>query len=90
MADFLEIEIDSAKFDEIVAHCGLEHMRSKADKEAAFLKDVFKNGATSFFFKGTNGRWKDVLTAEDNARYAAEVAKHLTPEAAVWLETGKV
>jgi hypothetical protein len=31
-----------------------------------------------------------VLTADDIARYEAEVAKNLTPDAAQWLATGRL
>ena len=30
---------------------------------------VFENGADSFFHKGTNGRWRDVLTPAQLDRY---------------------
>ena len=30
---------------------------------------MFKNGGTTFINKGTNGRWRDVLTPDDIARY---------------------
>ena len=42
-----------------------------------------------FFFKGTNGRWRDVLTREDLAEYDTAVARALTPECAAWLERGR-
>jgi aryl sulfotransferase len=90
IAQFLEIEIDPARFEDIVAHCSLDYMRRKADTEDEILKAIFKNGANTFFFKGTNGRWKDILTAEDNARYQREVEQRLSPECAHWLETARL
>jgi aryl sulfotransferase len=54
------------------------------------MKGVFwKGGATTFINKGTNGRWKDLLTAEDIEQYQAVVADRLTPDCAHWLETGE-
>jgi aryl sulfotransferase len=50
---------------------------------------VFDGGATSFFNKGTNGRWRDVLTAEDIARYEQTARRELGEECARWLATGK-
>jgi aryl sulfotransferase len=39
-------------------------------------------------FKGTNGRWKDVLSADDLALYEAAMKKTLPPDCAHWLEVG--
>jgi hypothetical protein len=38
----------------------------------------------------TNGRWRDILTADDMAHYEAGLARNLTPECAAWLATGKL
>ena len=51
---------------------------------------IFDGGARVFINKGTNGRWRDVLTEEDIARYEAEVARNLTPDWAKWLATGEL
>jgi aryl sulfotransferase len=40
--------------------------------------------------KGTNGRWRDVLTAEECARYERMAIAELYPECARWLATGGV
>ena len=49
---------------------------------------AFRGGAGSFFYKGVNGRWRDVLTDEDLALYEAAKARVLSPECAAWLERG--
>jgi aryl sulfotransferase len=90
VAEYLGIAIDPARFDAIVDHCSLEYMRRKAESDAEFFKAVFTDGAKSFFFKATNGRWKDVLTDADNVRYQEEVARHLSADCATWLETGRL
>ena len=46
---------------------------------------IFEGGASRFFHKGTNGRWRDVLTEEDLARYESAAAR-LDPELRAWLE----
>ena len=51
---------------------------------------VFENGADSFFHKGTNGRWRSVLTPEQLDRYDALVADGLSDDAANWLESGSL
>ena len=64
IAAFLGIEIDESRFPAMIEHCGIDYMR-RAASEAPVLDMIFKNGSTTFFNKGTNGRWKDVLTAAD-------------------------
>jgi len=46
-------------------------------------------GAETFINKGTNGRWRDILTAEDIARYEATALAELGPECAAWLASGE-
>ena len=42
----------------------------------------------SFFFKGTNGRWVDVLTPEDLELYEQARQRVLSADCAEWLEKG--
>lgn len=88
IAEFLGIEIDKARFPAIVEHCGFAFMQKIAVEDDR-PKRTLRDGSV-FVNKGTNGRWRDVLTADDIARYHAEAAKHLSVEAAAWLETGKL
>ncbi len=61
----------------------------KADEEAAADEpQFFAGGNASFINKGTNGRWREVLTDDDLALYEATKAKVLPPECAEWLENG--
>jgi aryl sulfotransferase len=88
IASFLDIELDAATLERVIEHCGFDYMQRKAVEFEATRTSILTGGAKSFIYKGTNGRWKDILTSEDLARYEAEVARHLTPECARWLETG--
>lgn len=89
IADFLEIEVDPELWPAILKHCSFEHMRMLAARDEG-LKHVFKDGGATFINKGTNGRWREVLTPDDLAKYDAAVTRNLSPEAAVWLETGRL
>ena len=40
------------------------------------------------FNRGTNRRWRDVLTADDVALYTAAARRELPPDLERWLETG--
>ena len=51
---------------------------------------LFDGGGGSFINKGTNGRWKDVLSADEIAKADLIAAKNLTPDCAHWLRTGEL
>jgi hypothetical protein len=65
-------------------------MRGEAHESGAHdtMSFVFEGGADRFFYKGDNGRWRDVLTADDLALYDAAAAT-LDPELRTWLEGGR-
>jgi len=84
---FLEIEVHEASWPEAVARCTFEEMRENSGKVGDFER-VFEGGAKSFLFKGTNGRWREVLTEAELYRYHRRVEELLSPEAARWLEHG--
>lgn len=88
IAAFLEIDIDPGTFPAIVDHCSFEFMKKIAMADERPKRNLTDGGV--FVNKGSNGRWRDILTAEDIARYQAEAAKHLSPTAARWLETGRM
>lgn len=94
LASFLNIGFDEAKWSSILEHCSFEYMRTKAmEKDDPLLKGggaTLKGGGATFFNKGTNGRWRDVLSASDIARYEAEATRQLMPECADWLATGRL
>jgi len=86
IAEFLEIEVEPSRWPVILEHCGFDWMKAHA-AQAAPLGGVFwDGGAGTFIHKGTNGRWRDVLTAEDCARYEATARRELGEECAAWLE----
>jgi len=43
----------------------------------------------TFLNKGTNGRWKDVLTPDDITSYRTRAAQELPPALNAWLENGR-
>lgn len=89
IARFLEIHVDRSAWPTIVEHCSFDYMRAAA-KKVEGLDKFFQGGGETFFHKGTNGRWKDVLSAEEIARCDLVAARYLTPDCARWLKTGKL
>jgi aryl sulfotransferase len=55
-----------------------------------FAAQAWDHGAQRFLYKGTNGRWKDVLTPADLDAYAKQVKAELSPGLAAWLEGGRL
>lgn len=89
IAAYLSIPLDEAVMPRIVEHCSFDHMQ-RAAASVEFLNMAFKGGAKAFFNKGTNGRWKDVLSAEEIAKADEVAAQNLTPDCAHWLKTGEL
>lgn len=89
IADFLDIGIDPEKLPRMLKHCSLEHMKERA-AHVEWLEKMFDGGGRTFVHKGTNGRWKDVLTPAEIARCDEVAAKYLTPDCAHWLKTGEM
>lgn len=88
IADFLGLAIGDAEIETVVRECHIDRMREIAGRGDPILDAVFEGGANRFFFKGTNGRWRDVLDAEDLALYEDAKQRVLEPECAHWLEHG--
>jgi aryl sulfotransferase len=72
----------------VVERCTFAGMKARPDEINDFDR-LFIGGADTFLFKGTNGRWRDVLTAEELAAYDRAVDERLSPEAAAWLARGR-
>jgi len=91
IADFLDIDIAESDWPRLVEHCTFDYMKKNGDKLSAPVNDFFEGGLqNSFIYKGTNGRWRDILTADDLAKYQRVVQSQLSPECARWLETGEL
>ena len=90
IARFLDIEIDEANWPAMVEHCTFDYMKKTASAHSPVLDMVFQGGGNTFFNKGTNGRWRDVLTAADLQKYDDAVRANLTPECARWVATGEI
>lgn len=88
IADFLEIEVPADRWPAILEYCSFSFMKANADKAAPLGGQIFKGGGKTFINKGTNGRWRDVLTASEVAAYEERALDELGPECARWLADG--
>jgi aryl sulfotransferase len=87
IAQFLDIELQEGQWPAVVERCTFEGMR-RADKKVGDFEGFFEGGLEGFVYKGTNGRWRDVLNDDDIAAYRRKIAKALPPDAAEWVEFG--
>ncbi|WP_276391999.1 sulfotransferase domain-containing protein [Eudoraea chungangensis] len=89
IADFLEIPIDESKWEQILEHCSFGYMKSNAALSAPLGGAFWEGGAKTFINKGTNGRWRDVLTTEEIRKYDSLAEQKLSAECARWLAMGE-
>jgi aryl sulfotransferase len=89
IADFLEIDIPDALWPKIMLHCSFDYMKAHAEEVTPLGGAIFEGGAKTFINKGVNGRWRDVLTAEESAAYERTALEKLGPDCARWLATGE-
>ena len=90
IANFLAIPLREQTLSAVIDVVSLEVMRDRAERLAPGMKSVWTEGAATFFFKGTNGRWKDVLSAEEVKLYDETATRVLTPDCRAWLEQGRI
>jgi aryl sulfotransferase len=90
IADFLGIATPTPLLAELAEAARFETMKRQGEEMLPQLRMAFDHGADRFINKGSNGRWKDFLTAEDIARYEALVGRRLSPALAAWLEGGRL
>lgn len=88
LARFLDIEATPADLQRIAASAHIDSMREAAQRNDADWSAAFQGGARGFFYKGSNGRWRDVLDDDDLALYADTTSRLLDPAALAWLENG--
>ncbi len=89
IAAFLEIDVAEDHWPSLVHNATFSTVKKNPETVVSEQANmVFKDGAQAFIYKGTNGRWKDVLTQAELAQYDAVKSRAVSPDCAAWLETG--
>jgi len=88
IAAFLGIEVPEDQWPTILHQTSLDYMKQQAAR-MEHMDMVFQGGGSTFINKGTNGRWKDVLTAEEVRKADEVAARNLTEDCARWLRAGE-
>jgi len=90
ISEFLEIDTPEDRLPALAAAAEFNAMKADGAALLPGIEQAFDRGADRFLNKGVNGRWRDVLTAEDLARYEAAARRKLSPSLASWLEHGRL
>lgn len=90
IADFLDIKVSSEILSGIAHTVTFENAKQRAEQLLPNAHQTWIGGAQTFINKGTNGRWRSVLTDEDLKLYADAAARELTPDCQIWLENGRL
>lgn len=83
VATFLDVEVDESLWPQLVERCTFASMKQRSAEIADFDR-LFIGGADTFLYKGTNGRWRDVLTADEVAAFDEQSAQRLPAQANTW------
>lgn len=84
VADHLGIRVAEGAWPELVGAARFESMKSSG-RELLGPMDRFVGGPDAFLYKGSNGRWREALTADDLELYE-KMAGALDPALRDWLE----
>lgn len=86
---FLDIPVNEAVWPSLVGAAGFETMRENGASLMPSGGQVWDGGHEAFFHKGTNARWRDVLTERDIAAWKDRVLREVSPNLARWMENGR-
>jgi aryl sulfotransferase len=90
VAEFIGTPIDESRWEVIVTHCSFDYMKTHATRSVPLAGAFWDGGAQAFIHKGTNGRWREVLSPDEIAKYERVAGEALDPDCARWLATGEM
>jgi aryl sulfotransferase len=88
VAAFLSIE-PTERWPSLVEAATFTAMRRDGPVLLGLASDLFEGGSDRFLFAGSNGRWRDLMSADDLALHE-QAASRLPPALARWLEHGRL
>jgi aryl sulfotransferase len=89
VAEFLGVEASPERLSQTAASVSFARMKERGAQYAPGQGAHWKGGADTFMNKGTNGRWRDVLSDEELALYDAACERTLSDACRTWLEQGR-
>ena len=88
IANYLGIEINENIWPAVVDKATFKTMKANAKDVVYGGGDFLVGGPQQFINKGTNGRWKGILTKDELDLYEETTTKQLEPDGKRWLEFG--
>jgi hypothetical protein len=88
LASVLKIDVDEARWSELVAAATFEQMKGRAEELAPQVTHGFWQETSRFFHKGSSGQWRSFFDDDDVARYEAIVQSVAPPDLAHWMHAG--
>ena len=85
IASFLDVDVRAEDWPELELFCTFDWMKANSAKTAPGGGIFWEGGSDTFINKGTNGRWQEVLPADDSKAYEARAIAELGEECAAWL-----
>jgi aryl sulfotransferase len=89
IAAFLEIDIPESQWPQVVEHCTFDYMKANPERATPGGGLFWEGGADTFINRGTNGRWRDVLSPDESLAYERAAQERLGAACAHWLATGE-
>ena len=89
IAKFLSIEPSPEIWRSLVESATFDGMRKDGAALLPGIEYAFEGGSDRFLYKGTNGRWRDLMTEDDLALYDKAAAR-FAPGLARWIEEGRL
>jgi len=71
-------------------HCSFDYMKNNATASVPLGGAFWEGGAKTFINKGTNGRWRDVLSQEESEKYEKKASEKLPAACDRWLSSGEL
>jgi aryl sulfotransferase len=87
VAAFLGVAIDEERWPDLVERCTFDGMKRRSGEIADF-DALFVGGAETFLYKGTNERWRDVLTEDELTTFDRRSQELLPADAVGWAISG--
>jgi aryl sulfotransferase len=91
VAEFAHIDVTPALLELAVEGSHIDAMKKTMRETGVheMMKDTFRIGSDAIVNKGTNGRWRGVLTDDDLGLYDEAKERVLPADCAKWLEQGR-
>jgi aryl sulfotransferase len=89
VSDFLGIPVDAKLWPSLVDAARFERMRASGPALMPHGAAIWEKGHETFFHKGSNARWRGVLTADEVAQYEERVEREFSPALADWAAHGR-